>query len=308
MRERFAFEREINLLLEVVEESQREREIPEDVADALGKKDWPLALKLAIQAGWRDENELTNLIFFARHPELPPGELNPKDPKFKQLKNERTKIRNSEVWKAIQVSQVLYVRPSPPKPWRIGSTEYIWSFDTAEGRREYEAALDKHLKDKKIVSSGTIYEPLSNSADIVKLASKKFAKLVLIVHSASDGPAIGVDLGSSAAGTKPDWIMDDKFADMIAPFGYTNITILGCDSVANKFTSNLAKRLPKGSTVVGHKGGNFEINRHFKPNKNVPGQLQLTRVSSNLQLKAFKTEGERARGLRPSHQPHSIGP
>ena len=124
---------------------------------------------------------------------------------------------------------------------------------------------------------------------------------MLIVHSAENGPAIGVDLGSSAAGTKADWIKDDKFADVIAPFGYTNITVLGCDSVSNKFTPNLAKRLSKGSTVIGHKGGNFAITRHFEPNKKVPGQLQLTRVRSNLQLKAFKTSGERASGSRPSH-------
>jgi hypothetical protein len=81
--------------------------IPKDVADALGKPkpDWPLALKLAIRAGWRDENELTNLIFFARHPELSPeNQLDPKDPKFTQLSGEWTKILNEEVWKAIQVS------------------------------------------------------------------------------------------------------------------------------------------------------------------------------------------------------------
>ena len=79
------------------------------------------------------------------------------------------------------------------------------------------------------------------------------------MHAAENGPAIGVDLGSSTAGTKADWIKDDKFADVIAPLGYSSITILGCDSVSNKFTPNLAKRLPKGSTVIGHKGGNFVI-------------------------------------------------
>jgi hypothetical protein len=179
-------------------------------------------------------------------------------------------------------TQVLYVRPTPPRPRKIGRVEYKWSFDTAEGRREYEAALDKHLKDKKVLSGDTAYEPLSSSGDIAKLASKKFANLVLIVHSAENAPAIGVDLG------KPDWIKDHAFAKMIAPFGYTNITILGCDSVSNKFTPNLARILPKGSTVIGHKGGDFAITRHFEPR----GRLQLTHVKSNLQLKAFKTEGK----------------
>jgi hypothetical protein len=74
------------------------------VADALNKKDWPLALKLAIEAGQRDENQLTNLIFFARHTELPPGPLDPKGPNFKQLSEEWVKILNGDVWKAIEAS------------------------------------------------------------------------------------------------------------------------------------------------------------------------------------------------------------
>jgi phosphatidylserine/phosphatidylglycerophosphate/cardiolipin synthase-like enzyme len=77
---------------------------PKDVADALSKKDWPLALRLAIQVGWRDENELTNLIFFARHPELPPEQLDPKGPNFKQLSGEWSRILDHEVWKAIAAS------------------------------------------------------------------------------------------------------------------------------------------------------------------------------------------------------------
>jgi phosphatidylserine/phosphatidylglycerophosphate/cardiolipin synthase-like enzyme/monoamine oxidase/subtilisin family serine protease len=78
--------------------------IPKNVADVLGKKDWPLALKLAIQAGWRDQNELTDLIFFARHPELLPAKLDPKGPNFKQLSGEWSRILDREVWKAIQAS------------------------------------------------------------------------------------------------------------------------------------------------------------------------------------------------------------
>ena len=56
------------------------------------------------KAGWRDENDLTNLIFFARHPELPTVPLKPADPNFKRLSAEWTKILDKEVWKAIKVS------------------------------------------------------------------------------------------------------------------------------------------------------------------------------------------------------------
>jgi monoamine oxidase len=90
-------EDELQLLLEQpLEERFDPSSIPSDVADALRKKDWPLALKLAIQAGWRDENDLTNLVFFARHQELPSEKLDPTGPNFKQLSAEWTKILNDE--------------------------------------------------------------------------------------------------------------------------------------------------------------------------------------------------------------------
>jgi hypothetical protein len=189
-------------------------------------------------------------------------------------------------------TQVLYIHPPPPKPQVQNNVEHKWSFDTAEGRREYEAALGKHLKDKKIISGNTTYEPLYSSSDIAKLASNKVANLVLIVHSAGDGPAIAVNLANSAAGTKADWIRDEKFADVIAPFGYKTITVLGCDAVSNNFTPNLAKRLPAGSLVIGHKGHDFEISRHFELDKKVPGRLRLTQLKSNLSLQTFRTEGK----------------
>ena len=71
---------------------------------ALGKRDWSLALSLAIRAGWRDENELTNLIFFARHPELPPEPLKQGDPNFTPLSAEWMRVLDKDVWKAIETS------------------------------------------------------------------------------------------------------------------------------------------------------------------------------------------------------------
>ena len=79
------------------------RPVPEDVAKALGKQDWALALKLAIQARWHDDNDLTNLVFFARHPELPKEPLKRGGPNFKQLSAEWNTL-NNEVWKAIGAS------------------------------------------------------------------------------------------------------------------------------------------------------------------------------------------------------------
>jgi subtilisin family serine protease len=79
-------------------------QIPKDVSDALQSKDWPRALQLAIDAGWRDPNDLTDLIFFARHPELAAGKLNTKDPKYKTLSAEWASLLQNDIWKAIQTA------------------------------------------------------------------------------------------------------------------------------------------------------------------------------------------------------------
>jgi len=77
---------------------------PKEVANALAAKDWAGALSAAIKAGVRDQNVLTDLVFFARHHELPVGPLDPKGQKFKALSSEWGQILNDEVWKAIQTA------------------------------------------------------------------------------------------------------------------------------------------------------------------------------------------------------------
>ena len=175
---------------------------------------------------------------------------------------------------------VLYVAPPDGEDKK---NKLRWSFATSQGRREYETALHKHLSSQKLVpAKGTTYEPMTGSSDIASLARDTFKDLVLIVHSAHDGPAIGVNIAGG------DWIKDDKAGKILAPLAYNKVTILGCDAVENTFAPSLAARLPKGSTVVGHKGGAFVINRHFDPDKKVAGRMALTRVSSNFNLKSFK--------------------
>ena len=175
---------------------------------------------------------------------------------------------------------VLYV---PPPNTTNKKLKLTWSFDTSEGRGEYEKALHKHLAAEKIVpAEGTAYKPMTSSADIARLARDTFENLVLIVHSASNGPAIGVDLSG-----RGDWLKDDAIGKVLAPLAYTKVTILGCDAVENKFAPSLAARLPKGSTVVAHEGGDFVIDSHFEEKK-TRGRLMLTSVSSNFKLKTFK--------------------
>jgi hypothetical protein len=173
---------------------------------------------------------------------------------------------------------VLYV-PPPDKKLKL-----TWSFGTAGGRGEYEKALHTHLAAEKIVpAEGTAYKPMTSSADIARLAGDTFENLVLIVHSAANAPAIGVDISG-----RGDWLKDGAIGKVLAPLAYTKVTILGCDAVENKFAPSLAAHLPKGSTVVGHEGGDFVIKSHFEKSKKVRGRAILTSVSSNFKLKSFK--------------------
>ena len=176
---------------------------------------------------------------------------------------------------------VLYVRPPDSTDKKLKLT---WSFDTSEGRGEYDKALHKHLAAEKIVpDKGTAYEPMTSSADIAMLARDTFENLVLIVHSAANAPAIGVDISG-----RGDWLKDGAIGKVLAPLAYAKVTILGCDAVENKFAPSLATHLPKGSTVVGHEGGDFVIKSHFEKSKKVRGRAILTSVSSNFKLKSFK--------------------
>jgi hypothetical protein len=64
------------------------------IQNALASGQWYVALGLAVMSGNRDANGLTNLLFFARHPELKGRKLLPADPNFKQLSREWVGLRD----------------------------------------------------------------------------------------------------------------------------------------------------------------------------------------------------------------------
>lgn len=73
------------------------------ISDAVDQKDWPRVLELAMQVGWHDENQLTNLLFFSRHTELDRRKLEPKKNKEdRKLAQEWSQILVKEVRPAIQ--------------------------------------------------------------------------------------------------------------------------------------------------------------------------------------------------------------
>lgn len=73
------------------------------ISDAVDQKDWPRVLELAIQVGWHDESQLTNLLFFSRHAELDRRKLEPKkNQEDRKLAQEWSQILVKEVRPAIQ--------------------------------------------------------------------------------------------------------------------------------------------------------------------------------------------------------------
>ena len=92
-------EEQLELLQEQpLEERDDPPPMPKEAVDTFAG----LALKLAIEAGERDLNKLTNIVFFARHPKLANTVLDPTDPNTKRLRDEWGAISRNEVWKAVQ--------------------------------------------------------------------------------------------------------------------------------------------------------------------------------------------------------------
>jgi hypothetical protein len=67
------------------------------VRDALRRGQEKLAITLAISHGFREANQITNLVFWARHPRRWGQKLQPTDPEFSKLSREWTSIRDQLV-------------------------------------------------------------------------------------------------------------------------------------------------------------------------------------------------------------------
>ena len=79
--------------------------LTQPISDAIEQKNWPRVLEQAMEVGWHDENRLTNLLFFSRHPELDRRTLKPQASKRDQnLALEWSQILSKEVRPAIEAA------------------------------------------------------------------------------------------------------------------------------------------------------------------------------------------------------------
>ena len=92
---------------------------PESVLEALRRRLESVAIKLAVTFGHRDEKRLTNLVFFARHPERNGRKLVKGEPQFNQLSQEWLDIRDRLVrpaFRAFPTGQAPHTPVAPAKP------------------------------------------------------------------------------------------------------------------------------------------------------------------------------------------------
>jgi hypothetical protein len=98
-----------------MEEEFSFQDFPHSILEALGNGLEGVAIKLAAAFGDRDENRLTNLVFFARHPERSGGKLVKGEPGYDQLSAEWLDIRDNLVRPAMKRYQPPSIQPTRPK-------------------------------------------------------------------------------------------------------------------------------------------------------------------------------------------------
>ncbi len=101
-------------LAQMEEEASLFGSFPSSVINVLGKGLESVAVKLAVTFGHRDENKLTNLVFFARHPERQGRGLQRTEPNFEKLSREWLAIRDQLVRPALLAAGTPAAKPSAP--------------------------------------------------------------------------------------------------------------------------------------------------------------------------------------------------
>jgi LAS superfamily LD-carboxypeptidase LdcB len=128
--------------------------LPRAVLEALAGGLAPAAVRLAIGAGYKDVNQLTNIVFYFRHPELIGRKIQSDQ---RELAAEWISIRDGIVKPALQsapapappvVSGPPVVAPAPPagRPAALSSSRLVWPDSTPEELAFMRAVYDRHAQ------------------------------------------------------------------------------------------------------------------------------------------------------------------
>ncbi len=136
------------------------------ILDALTSKLWPLAVQLAKGAGYTDANQLTNIVFYFRHPEVIGRKIRPDE---RELAQEWLAIRDQIVRPALQAPPGAAVpSASPASPGgapsgaqtspAIPASRLDWPGATTDEQAFMRAVYERHFKNANVPGNSFVWD------------------------------------------------------------------------------------------------------------------------------------------------------
>lgn len=151
--------------------------LPAAVIEALSSGLSSLAVGLAAGAGFKDVNQLTNIVFYFRHPEMIGRKIGPEQ---RDLAAEWVGIRDRVVKPALQSPVPTAPAPSSPVatpvPADLSSSRLMWPEGATEEQAFMRAVYDHHAKHSREAGAGFVADlPASALASIEGKQARKDA-------------------------------------------------------------------------------------------------------------------------------------
>jgi LAS superfamily LD-carboxypeptidase LdcB len=130
------------------------------VLDALASGLWPLAVQLAKAAGYADANQLTNIVFYFRHPEVIGRKIGPEE---RELAKEWLAIRDQIVKPALQAPPSGAAPPGgaasgPQTTPAIPASRLEWPGATADELAFMRAVYERHFKNANVPGNSFVWD------------------------------------------------------------------------------------------------------------------------------------------------------
>jgi hypothetical protein len=246
--------------------------LPQKVIDALRTGLWSLAVGTMIALGYRDENRLTNMIFFARYPERQNRPLSKGEPGFEKLRKEWLEIRNRLVRPSL--SQVA----SPPiiKPPSIVKAVPVRRVDSVE---ELRTAWIPDLE-RRLLGRGARDLKGQNDFNLAIFRSQQEWDLL--------DPFILKSLLAQESGFRPKLVNKLGFAG-IAQLGMEEAKSMGLSTGASKLQTSEHRR-----KIVEYRKEDFDSvnDQRFRPDFAIPAAAKLLkRKAAALEKLVFSRYG-----------------
>jgi LAS superfamily LD-carboxypeptidase LdcB len=135
--------------------------LPKSVLDALTGNLWPLAVQLATGAGYTDANQLTNIVFYFKHPEVIGRKIGPQE---RELAKDWVAIRDGIVKPALQA--LPGSAPSAPAAPPVGAvtsppipaSRLEWPDATADELAFMRAVYERHFKNSNVPGNSFVWD------------------------------------------------------------------------------------------------------------------------------------------------------